>query len=233
MNIKKIICLLSILSLTGCSVEYNINVKDDKIYENINIYIDKNDSENVKSLNYYYENGVIAFTEGFEDYTYDLNKIDNDNFGLNMNFEYGNNIAFAVSSFFTNCYQKSNISSDDNKIYITASDFRCYSYNYEEVNSAIINLTTNHNVINHNADKVSNGTYIWYPLNNNKGISLILEKNSEKEGNIQKPTIIPGNNDKDNSSKNEETSLGVGLAIFGGFIILIAFIFFIKIKKQR
>ena len=224
---KKIVIISLILFLiTGCNVEYNLDLTDDNFTENVNIYLDSSSSE--ESLNYYLENDINAFFDGDATYVYKKEKIENP-LGMNLKFGYGDIASYSVSSFLKQCFNKTNISSDEEYIYISADEFLCQSYDYEELNSAVINFTTNHTVINHNANIVRDGVYTWNLNSNFSKVSLKLKKVKETE-NIQ-------NQESDNKNvdnkKNNNFSTGIAIIIFIAFIGVIFLLAIFKVKKQR
>lgn len=233
MKLKKVlVILILIVFMTGCTVEYNIDINNESVKEDINIYINESKAEEKKSLNYYLENDITAFNDGNKVYKYKLSKIDS---GINLRFEYGNLIGYSASSFFSQCFDKSNISNDGQNVYIKASSFICQSYNYDNVTQAVVNFTTNHEVITHNADKVDNSVYTWYPLNNNKDIILVLKTNdgvldSEKE------TIENNNHNGFTNQLNPENKsrpIIIVILLLMAFGSLIGILFLYKIKKSQ
>lgn len=234
MKIKKIIGILVLtILLSGCTTEYNITINDGIITEDINIYANKNDSTENDTFEYYKKNDVISFTDSDSVYVYDKSVLEDDT-GLNLKFEYRNLNAYALSSFFNDCFSKSSISSDEEKIYIKASGFTCYSYNYMIVTDASINFSTNHEVLEHNADEVTEGIYKWYPLTGDD-LSIILKQNVkdiEENPNEQQNKEEEENQDDTNRAENGTNWLIVGLMLIT-FVSIIFLLAIYKIKKGQ
>ena len=231
MKLKKFVLIIILLIfLTGCTAEYNIEINDDKIYEDINIKITPTE-ENRQSLSNYLANGIVAFYDSGHAYKYKLTEIDN---GLNLKFEYGNLIGYSFSSFFKQCFEKSSISSDEKNIYIKASGFICRSYDYVDVEDAVINFKTNHEVQTHNADIVSNGIYKWYPLKNDKGVTLILNIKNDSLSDIEKDPIIEEEElFEEEQEQKEETPIIIIIMMFMAFILSLIVVIMLRMNKQR
>jgi len=170
---KKIIFLLIILLLTGCSANFNVEIKQNTIEQNIfiqannyeldgtllntiakNVYIDKQDTTvlgRFRLLNNKNDNPLNAFVSyNINDYDYDYSLyICYDN----QNITYSNNILKVETSDYFNCFDKYSIIDDVN-----------------------INVTTGYKVLENNADKVDGNTYTWnITKSNKKGIKLTLD----------------------------------------------------------
>lgn len=170
---KKIIFLLIILLLTGCSANFNVEIKQNTIEQNIfiqannyeldgtllntiakNVYIDKQDTTvlgRFRLLNNKNDNPLNAFVSyNINDYDYDYSLyICYDN----QNITYSNNILKIETSNYFNCFDKYSILDDVN-----------------------INVTTGYKVLENNADKVDGNTYTWnISKTNKKGIKLVLD----------------------------------------------------------
>jgi len=170
---KKIIFLLIILLLTGCSANFNVEIKQNTIEQNIfiqannyeldgtllntiakNVYIDKQDTTvlgRFRLLNNKNDNPLNAFVSyNINDYDYDYSLyICYDN----QNITYSNNILKVETSDYFNCFDKYSIIDDVN-----------------------INVTTGYKVLENNADKVDGNTYTWNITKyNKKGIKLTLD----------------------------------------------------------
>lgn len=233
-QLKKIFILLcGIFILSGCSVEYNININDFEFTENVNIYAD-NEKE-VKSLEFYLNEDIVAFSYDDRDFLYNTEAISGNKEGINLNFKYTDLAAYSLSSFFEQCYEKSNISTDEEKIYIKATNYICQGYNYNNVTSAVINLTTNHEVVSHNADKIDNGIYIWNLGNSGKDIDLELKLKTveikEEESEINKDEENNKANSDDKQAKKASWIITFLLLI--GFIAALVLIIVFKSSKQR
>ncbi len=175
---KKFILIFFLLFfLTGCDVEYNIELKDDVIYETIDIKgmaSTKQQAEAIKEESLYvttdqdrqYEKEIVATSNGY------INRYKTNYFYKNMN-----------KSFVANsCYDMIDVHEGDNRYYFITSDkVECSMYKYEYVNNITISFKTNHKVINHNADYVKDGVYYWkvnLDENQIKPLTMVVDKNT-------------------------------------------------------
>lgn len=218
---KKIVYMIFVLFLlTGCSVEYNLELKDDTFYEEISFNI-PNVSDNISDYNYLKEQDFYAVfsKNGMKEYKKETEI--KDNVGIaNLSFSYiGKNYDDAV--VFDQCFDVHNVLLDDNKYYIsTNGQFKCMTVDYIEADKVVINFKTEYDVIDHNADDVNDNIYSWEFNDsnfNNKQIKLVVDKTSheisEKEVNV---------------ADRNDTLLLIG-GIIGG-ILLLALVVAIVIK---
>ena len=235
-KLKFCFVLLIMLLLTGCTVDYNIYVGNDVIEENINIYANTNKSGEVSFQKYYLENDIESFQVNGERYYYETKTINNGNkTGTNLSFVYEDYSAYSLSRIFNECFKKSSIASNDSNVYIKASDFICYDYNYNIVDDAVINLTTNLEVVEHNADIVNNGVYTWNIIKNPKDITLVLKKTVEEEPEntvVDDDSYSKSNRDSE-QQKEENTSWLTVVLILLAFFISIFGLFFYKMRKTQ
>lgn len=166
---KKLITILMIILLTGCSCNYELSIQNNKIYETLKI------------------NGVTneippnVDLETLSNGNYTKNIID-DTVTYNSNYSMNN----YKESNLLNCFDSYNIQSGDETYIIrTGKKFKCYPYQYSDFDVLTydqleIVIKTNHKVINHNATKVENNTYYWYIDDknvNNAEIYFEIDKN--------------------------------------------------------
>lgn len=166
---KKLITILMIILLTGCSCNYELSIQNNKIYETLKI------------------NGVTneippnVDLETLSNGNYTKNIID-DTVTYNSNYSMNN----YKESNLLNCFDSYNIQSGDETYIIrTGKKFKCYPYQYNDFDVLTydqleIVIKTNHKVINHNATKVENNTYYWYIDDknvNNAEIYFEIDKN--------------------------------------------------------
>lgn len=215
---KKIIFLLIILLLTGCSANFNVEIKQNTVEQNIfiqannyeldgtllntiakNVYIDKQDTTvlgRFRLLNNKNDNPLNAFVSyNINDYDYDYSLyICYDN----QNITYSNNILKIETSNYFNCFDKYSIIDDVN-----------------------INVTTGYKVLENNADKVDGNTYTWnITKSNKKGIKLTLDTTVDE--------IQEEEKQKEKLNKNL-------IFIIIGTLVLSAFgtVFFVFIKSNK
>lgn len=200
---KKIfIIFIMLFLLTGCDVEYNINLtNDDKIHEEFNVFLDKNvdDESNVEYL-LNYEPYAILNKDEFKKYNKEI--VEEDSL-ITGKYSYTYYISdYKSSQLFKKCYDLSGIKQDDKYYYIsTSGKFHCLVYDYIPVDKITINFETDYVVSKHNADYVENHIYTWVIDDSNfenKPINIVVDKTKievKKEDNfdgIKILTIVTG-----------------------------------------
>lgn len=189
MKKKLLILVILLLSLTGCKVEYKLNL-DNKLNLDENIEListSEKDKDKFSSFDLYIpiDKNVPygAFQEKIEGTEYyktkkNSSKITFKNNYLNQNYEQ------YINSYIVNsAYDYVSIASINNEDLVLSSSKKFYLFdkfnNLEEVK---ITISTTYKVIEHNADEVKNHDYTWI-INkdnaDNKGI--FLEINPSKE----------------------------------------------------
>ncbi len=178
---NKIIILLSLLLLTGCTVNYNLEINKDTLNETITGTVTKEESSqdsNATGLSTIYsiineEQKPIYNKE--ELYQKDLKESGNN---INYTFKYNYNIEdFVNSTIINTCFENKEIEEIeeiDNYYSIRLSgNFYClYS---KKINIAV---TSNLKVASNNADKIKDNTYIWTIDKNTTDIELVVDKNT-------------------------------------------------------
>jgi len=168
---KRIVILIfTILLLSGCSVNYNLEINNDVFSENIEI--GKFDASEVYEFQYLTPYAIIneLFQESY--------KIDYSNQILNLNYTYDID-SFGFSEVFNKCYDLSGFSYDEKYYYIkTSGNFKCLSYLNYATDEVKINIKSNYEVIESNADYVKNDVYTWVVNNDNssnKPINIVFD----------------------------------------------------------
>ena len=150
---KKILIILScVFLLSGCSVEYNLEINRDVINENI--MIGKFDASEVEDFEYLTPYAII--NDQFQEFY----KFDYDDKILNLSYEYEEQ-NIEMSEAFNQCYDMSNFN-DDNFYYIlTSNEFKCLSYLDYSVDEVKINIKSDYKIVSSNADYVENNVHTW------------------------------------------------------------------------
>ena len=158
---NKIIILLSLLLLTGCTVNYNLEINKDTLNETITGTVTKEESSqesNATGLSTVYsiinEDQKPVYNKE-ELYQKELKESGNN---INYTFKYNYNIEdFVNSTIINTCFENKEIEEIDNYYSIRLSgNFYClYS---KKINIAV---TSNLKVASNNADKIKDNTYIW------------------------------------------------------------------------
>ena len=166
---KKILfILITCLLLTGCTVNYNLEINDNNFKETItgsvlNKELDTNNSTSINNYSFllseeqpsFYKNENIFYNKTTN------NAQDRIDFDYNYIFNENN---FNNSRIINECFNNHVYEYKDNKYYLVVSGkFNC---NYSETTN--INITTDYNVTSNNAQKIKNNTYTWTINENNK-----------------------------------------------------------------
>lgn len=173
-----------LLFLSGCTVNYNLNIDKDSITENINGTVTNEEimpeieGRNDVNIKYYYlylnDSALIINTD--EKYEKTINDIDN---GKSFDFNYVYHGNYNQSNVINSCFENHIIEENDDYYYIKLSGkFSClYS------NKIDINVTCNYKVLDNNAKKVNGNKYTWTIDNsNNVDITLTVSKTIKYEG---------------------------------------------------
>lgn len=177
---KKILILLLALFLCGCNVKYNIEFKDDKVYEKFSIGLNNVTEEN--SIKYFNTNTLYAkINPDMEPFKKDvLTKNDKTYF----NYSYVYNIEdYKNSMALSSCFKGYNVLKEKNYYLITTSEgLKCMTSDYSTIiNNLDIVIETNHKLIDTNADEISNNKYIWHVDKNNYMTKSIMLKVYQKK----------------------------------------------------
>ena len=220
MKKKLIILIILLLSVTGCTTDYNLTIEDDYITENIVATIPsssvnkKSKSKKIESDNQaipFIKNPQYVFNEK-DGITYNK-KVELDksnNYIVNLYYKYTFN-DFLKSKAYNNCFQESYINKDENGNIPIVFKGKFYCLYGDKLN---INITSSRKVLGNNADIVNGNTYTWIIDNNNldnTNIQILLSK------------------DKISNSSNIINLLLVSILI----IIIVIDIYIVKTKSKK
>lgn len=216
---KKIVLVISILFLTGCTVEYNLHFSSDSIKEQITIIPETNqEQENTKTLE---KTEYFAIIDKNRNLPYEVkqNKIGNYT-SYTYTYDYGFS-EFKQSSF-TRCYDAYTILEENNIISLnTSKKFNCMVYNYNKIDNIKINITTDYKVIESNADEINGNVYTWNINNSNyENKSIKFSYNIKQKRIITLKEFLEQN-------KLSITIIGVSLIL----LVLVTISIYIKHKR--
>ena len=223
-NVKKILLIVTIFLLTGCTATYNLTIDEDVIKENVNVNI-PTELIDEDELSFQVDNSDIVYFNGKQKYNTKLTN-NYDKYLINYKFEHKLN-DYSNSKFVIQCYQNTNLEETDDQIKLaTSNEFKCIKmYDGVYLNSAQINITTDLKVLENNADEINGNTYTWN-INEenytNKPINITMQK---KIGIKSVVKSLEGNS----ASKDLFIIYG-GLALLLGLIILLVTI---KLKSNN
>lgn len=172
-NIKLFLSLLIVLLLSGCTVEYNLSFVNKQLNEEINVSLSGPDYQvnNVESLKNY---KLLAISQGLDQIAYNSSYKDTGSeFIANYKYTYSIN-NFNKNNIIRQCYDSFSLTQDDDYyLLVTNNTFKCLAVtDYTFVDSYKIRITTNHKVVEHNADEVKGDTYIWNITNSNNDVDV-------------------------------------------------------------
>jgi len=186
---KKIVLILILFILTGCTAKFNVTIKDKKIEQQILINENNLHSEK-KNLVDIIKDSVIEIQNDLEFLSYfDLKETASNTIKSSMEYSiYNYDFDYALHY----CYDKQNITHVNNILKIETSNyFNCFD-KYNLIDKVNINVTTGYKVLESNADKVDGYTYTWnITKSNKKGIKLVLDTTIDElqEKEIQKEKL--------------------------------------------
>lgn len=234
--IRIVVILYIIIFLTGCDLEYNLNISNDSIDElthfkfvesdyNYELFYDLNDAKHFSSMDELVNNVInddyLAFDENDNDKLYSKSKT-SDGIGLSYKYDYVN---FDKSSMLNYCGNTVDYSVKNNIVNIRVDNFTdCFMQDYGPyLNNLSINIKTNLDVLDNNADKVNGNVYTWnMNIENvaNKKLNLVIRNKSLKD-------------DKESILKNDSYWIFFVIILFLLFVCFSLFYFFKKRKESN
>lgn len=186
MKYLKLLLVLLVFCLTGCDVTYNLTITDDEMIESALFWYDDS-NENKKIVDQYLKVNHQAYFDMDTSTTnnYNQKKITDDGkIGLNLEYKYNENY-LEKSSLIDKCYYKKSVINSDDEINIyTDKKVNCmYTDDVKQFDSLTINIKTDLEVVENNADKVDGNTYTWVINENNyqnHPIQMRIKKGTDK-----------------------------------------------------
>ena len=221
--IKSLILLLPMFLLSGCTINYDLTI-DSKVNEVILI----NSDIYKKEVPMYIDDYDVTYesTGKLDGYKYyDLQKYN------------GNTIykaAFNKNTFrnATSCnllFEKCNFVSNEGITVLSTTTGTIIFETYPELEAININITLNGEVVNHNADKVSDNMYSWYINPSNAKEKRIL---FEYKGTISSDFSQTIEDDTESKDKENIMYLSILLIVLIGLAVLIVFMNRKKFKNN-
>ena len=182
MKNKRLFIIILIL-ITGCSVEYNLNI--DSSFSEHTVYIPESSEEMIDGTQYrlpalFSESRLTYDNSNLKEIKYYNIKTLKDN-KFSFNFVYDDN-QLNDSNIANSCYQFFSVDTKENEVSIlTGNKFYCFDV-YEELDSVTININSNYKVIQSNADKIVGKKHTWYITRenaSNKPIIFVYDKSKK------------------------------------------------------
>lgn len=170
---KKILLItVTMLFLTGCTVNYNLEIDGDNLNEVITGNVTKEEYEVKETDNG--ENLIYDLFNNDQDALFDeespyLRTLEDKGKTINYNFSYLYNYSFDRSKIINTCFEYHMIDETEDYYYIKLSG-RFYCMYSDKIN---INVTSNNAVLENNATKVDGNVYSWV-IKNDKDVDILL-----------------------------------------------------------
>lgn len=223
-KIKILLILLNCILLSGCTVKYNIIIKDKKITENVLITSLKDEIYNEKTnCEYYKENSekpIISLNkndiyisildrekkiEGIN--YYDTKYIDSDNecnFKLNYTYQLKDYSLANQPKEYLNIFQVDYI--DENNYTINVNGITAFP-NFQSLTNIIVSIDIDDEVTYHNADEVIDNTYIWkFDTDNYENKKLKLKVGTYEPKSEEITDAYPEGETLEEIKKNDKTN---------------------------
>lgn len=180
---NKILFIIILILITGCSVEYNLNI--DSSFSEHTVYIPESSEEMIDGTQYrlpalFSESRLTYDNSNLKEIKYYNIKTLKDN-KFSFNFVYDDN-QLNDSNIANSCYQFFSVDTKENEVSIlTGNKFYCFDV-YEELDSVTININSNYKVIQSNADKIVGKKHTWYITRenaSNKPIIFVYDKSKK------------------------------------------------------
>ena len=184
MKFKKLVLLIVIFLISGCSVDYNLTINEDKSFiESITILQPNSlwgssKEEIAEQLHWAL---VFAKDETEPAHFYDQEKIlGGSSSGAKFSYKFGDDEFNSQSAFLKNCFSSHDVLFLNNKLYLNAIEFKCYNLlgdNYD----LRININVKGKVISGNYSSQNGNIYTWnLKENDNVSIDLIVDLTKEE-----------------------------------------------------
>ena len=212
---KIVLLIVILLSLTGCSFEYNMKIDTNTISEENIVYIPNTDKNDIKQEVEKLVSRYTGPTNSLGMYKQSVIE-DNNNFGMSYKKNYDTLNDYNNSLSFSICYDNYKLIKEKDKIVISSSKrFNCFN-KYSVLDDVTINIDSSLEVESSNADEVNGNIYTWN-INksnaDNKPINIVLKPNTEQ--------------------KEKQRQLSVVLLVIAAFILLGIIVFLIRSKGKR
>lgn len=211
---KYIFLILILIFVSGCTANYELEIKSNKIKEKLTILetnIELFDKENDSGWTLRDSFEALLSKDEFSKNDYSIKSLNNKE---QLGVEYYNKKLESMinSTILNQCYSNPSVIIDKNIVKIKTGDsFECYEL-YENLESVKVTFKTNHKVIYTNSDLKQGNSYIWnITEKGNKNIEISY----------------------DNSKTNFDFVLYLGIFIVFIVLIIIATVIIKKLKNRN
>lgn len=165
---KRLLIILMLIFITGCSSQYNLKIDGETLKEEISFNIDKNKvvEEEMGPETSIYSKESIKYLKNDDLYPVINNnkekyekEITEDNNYINVKLNYNYTIEnYGKSQILSNCFEKIDVRETKKEIYIHLSGkFKCL----KETNNLDFVIESNNRVLYNNADNKASKRYVW------------------------------------------------------------------------
>ena len=171
--------------LTGCSCNYELNISDDKVVENVDISLPYSmDSDDRSKFLEYTKVDNLAVVGGLDNPYYDMSaRADNYGDVYNFNYSYDKEHPIKNARTMQSCFEKYKVEETSSYyMFVFRGEFKC-KYKFDDVK---INIKTNNEVPKHNSTDYDEkeGVYRWKIDSSNASdvdIKLLVQKDKYPE----------------------------------------------------
>lgn len=156
---KKLLLLVMLILLSGCDVNYQLNFTDNQLIEDVHFTLPNSEE---KKINYLEKVSAYAIFDGIGRYPYNTNFSKGiKNYNANFNYTYKLE-DFGRAYYINQCFDAVNFAQHDNQyVLLTSTGFKCMLFDYYKIDNLTVTITTNHTVIENNADSKKRNSYTW------------------------------------------------------------------------
>lgn len=187
---KTIYFSLLLLTLTGCSVDYNLDIdKNMKLNETTKLTAKTSgEALDIEAYNQYLPIDISMddysiYEKKYDDIEYYKSEKSNNNRNLKFNYSYNLN-QFNQNKIARTCYQYITSMNNNNKLVLsTSKEFLCFD-KFDNLDEVTVKITSRYKLVETNADRSTNHTYIWNINKQNykdRSIYLSLDTTDRKE----------------------------------------------------
>ena len=183
---KKIVLLFMFtILLTGCTCDYELNISDDKVVEDVDISLPYSmDSDDRSKFLEYTKVDNLAVVGGLDNPYYDMSaRADNYGDVYNFNYSYDKEHPIKNARTMKSCFEKYKVEETSSYyMFVFRGEFKC-KYKFDDVN---ITVKTNNEVPKHNSTDYDEkeGVYRWKIDSSNASdvdIKLLVQKDKYPE----------------------------------------------------
>lgn len=231
---KLIILIVMCFVLSGCSVDYNLEINESKIKENFIINDNISESTTAEDILSYYNKYYPVYIDEIEGVELESKeKLDNvnyyeknyiiDSYGYHMTYNFNHELKnYYRSTLLVYAYSSRDISINNNILTLQTKSMNNY-IRHNNLEKLTVNIKTDYKVIENNADLINDNVYTWYFTKENnatKRLKMNIDLSTSKD---EEELKEQENLDKQAKSKTNMIIIGIVILIYLGVMIYIVF----------